>query len=57
MSARTFLAFMGVLAVVGLLTFGLISKGGNSVDIGQPFPDRTLDALRRAGDAYLATVA
>jgi cytochrome c biogenesis protein CcmG/thiol:disulfide interchange protein DsbE len=36
---------MGVLAVVGLLTFGLISKGGNSVDIGQPFPGRTLDSL------------
>ena len=45
---------MGVLAVVGLLTFGLISKGGNSVDIGQPFPGRTLDSLDGGGAQSIA---
>lgn len=54
MSARTFWAFLGVLAVVGLLAFGLISKGGNSVDIGQPFPGRTLDALDGQGSQSIA---
>jgi len=45
---------MGVLAVVGLLTFGLISKGGNSVDIGQPFPARTLETLDGNGSGSIA---
>ena len=45
---------MGVLAVVGLLTYGLISKGGNSVDIGQRFPGRTLDTLDGAGSRSIA---
>jgi cytochrome c biogenesis protein CcmG, thiol:disulfide interchange protein DsbE len=44
-SARTFWSFAGVLAVVGLLGFGLVSKGGASIDVGQPFPDRALETL------------
>ncbi len=54
MSARTFWSFLGVLAVVGLLAFGLISKGGNSVDIGQPFPGRSLDSLDGSGSQSIA---
>jgi cytochrome c biogenesis protein CcmG, thiol:disulfide interchange protein DsbE len=53
-SARTFWAFLGVLAVVGLLAYGLISKNGNSVDIGEPFPGRTLDSLDGGNSASIA---
>ncbi len=44
-NARTFWAFMGVLAVVGLLAYGLISKGGKHIDLGEPFPTRSLEGL------------
>lgn len=45
MSARTFWAFLGVLAVVGLLGYGLIAKNPNSIAIGQAMPDRDLVQL------------
>jgi cytochrome c biogenesis protein CcmG, thiol:disulfide interchange protein DsbE len=53
-SARTFWAFLGVLAVVGLLAYGLISKSGNSIDIGARFPGRTLDSLDGGRPANIA---
>jgi cytochrome c biogenesis protein CcmG, thiol:disulfide interchange protein DsbE len=45
-SARTFLVFMGVLALVGLLGFGLISKGEGSLAVGDPVPTTELAALK-----------
>jgi cytochrome c biogenesis protein CcmG, thiol:disulfide interchange protein DsbE len=44
-SVRSFLAFLAVLAVVGLLAFGLISKGSAKIAVGDPVPDRSLPAL------------
>jgi cytochrome c biogenesis protein CcmG, thiol:disulfide interchange protein DsbE len=44
-SARAFWAFLAVLAVVGLLGYGLASKGTADVAVGETIPDRTLPKL------------
>jgi cytochrome c biogenesis protein CcmG/thiol:disulfide interchange protein DsbE len=44
-SARSFVAFLAVLAVVGLLGFGLLSKGGASIQVGEAAPDGPLPRL------------
>ncbi|HSE68793.1 MAG TPA: redoxin domain-containing protein [Gemmatimonadales bacterium] len=49
MSARSFFAFLAVLAVVGLLAFGLLSKGDARVAVGDPVPDRELPVLPGPG--------
>ena len=49
MSARSFLAFLAVLAVVGLLAFGLLSKGATKIAVGDPVPDEVLAALPGPG--------
>ena len=54
MSARAFWAFLAVLAVVGLLAYGLASKGTASIDVGQTIPDRTLPRLDGHGKADIA---
>jgi cytochrome c biogenesis protein CcmG/thiol:disulfide interchange protein DsbE len=48
-SARSFLVFLGVLAVIGLLGFGLLSKGKATIAVGDPVPDRVLPALPGPG--------
>jgi thiol-disulfide isomerase/thioredoxin len=48
-SARSFLSFLGVLAVVGLLGFGLLSKGEAKIELGEPVPDRELPRLPGPG--------
>jgi cytochrome c biogenesis protein CcmG, thiol:disulfide interchange protein DsbE len=53
-SARAFLAFIAVLAVVGLLGFGLLSKGEAKIAVGEPVPDRELPVLGGAGERSLA---
>jgi cytochrome c biogenesis protein CcmG/thiol:disulfide interchange protein DsbE len=53
-SARAFAAFLGVLAVVGLLGFGLLSKGRTSLAVGDPVPDRELPALDGRGEGEIA---
>jgi cytochrome c biogenesis protein CcmG, thiol:disulfide interchange protein DsbE len=53
-SARSFAAFLAVLAVVGLLGFGLLSKGGASVDVGDPVPDGPLPRLDGNGTGEIA---
>jgi cytochrome c biogenesis protein CcmG/thiol:disulfide interchange protein DsbE len=45
MSAKTFFAVMGVLAVVALLGFGLLSKGEAAIAVGDPAPDGELERL------------
>jgi cytochrome c biogenesis protein CcmG/thiol:disulfide interchange protein DsbE len=44
-STRAFLAILGVCAVVGLLAYGLLSKGNSRVQIGDPVPDKALPYL------------
>lgn len=54
MSARSFFAFLAVLAVVGLLAFGLLSKGTDRVAVGDPVPDRVLPELPGPGKGSIA---
>jgi cytochrome c biogenesis protein CcmG/thiol:disulfide interchange protein DsbE len=53
-SARAFLAFLAVCAVIGLLGFGLLSKGETQVAVGDPVPDRVLPVLGGAGEGSIA---
>ncbi len=54
MSARSLLAFLAVLAVVGLLAFGLLSKGATKIAVGEPVPDRVLPRLPGPGHGSIA---
>ncbi|HEY2334297.1 MAG TPA: redoxin domain-containing protein [Solirubrobacterales bacterium] len=54
MSARSFLAFLAVLAVVGLLAYGLLSKGSAKIAVGDPVPDKALPALPGPGHGSIA---
>lgn len=54
MSARSFLAFLAVCAVVGLLAFGLLSKGEAKIAVGDPAPDRVLPVLDGPGTGSIA---
>jgi len=53
-SARSFIAFLAVLAVVGLLAFGLLSKGNAKIAVGDPVPDRVLPTLPGPGHGSIA---
>jgi cytochrome c biogenesis protein CcmG/thiol:disulfide interchange protein DsbE len=53
-SVRALLAFLAVLAVVGLLGFGLLSKGKTQIAIGDPVPDRELPLLEGKGKGEIA---
>jgi cytochrome c biogenesis protein CcmG, thiol:disulfide interchange protein DsbE len=50
-STRALFAFLGVLAVVALLGFGLLSKGEAAIAVGDPAPDGELEGLASAGEA------
>ncbi len=54
MSARAFLATLAVLAVIGLLGFGLLSKGATKIAVGEPVPDRELPVLGGPGRGAIA---
>jgi cytochrome c biogenesis protein CcmG, thiol:disulfide interchange protein DsbE len=54
MSARAFLAFLAVCAVIGLLGFGLLSKGEAKIAVGEPVPDRELPVLGGPGNGSIA---
>ena len=54
MSARAFAATLAVLAVIGLLGFGLLSKGEASLAVGDPVPDRELPVLGGPGRSEIA---
>jgi cytochrome c biogenesis protein CcmG, thiol:disulfide interchange protein DsbE len=53
-SARAFAAFLAVLALVGLLGFGLLSKSRTSLAVGDPVPDRELPLLGGSGEGEIA---
>jgi cytochrome c biogenesis protein CcmG, thiol:disulfide interchange protein DsbE len=52
-SARAFVATLAVLAVIGLLAFGLLNKGTTSLAVGDPVPDRELPALDGGGEGEI----
>ena len=54
MSARSFVAFIAVLAVVGLLAFGLLSKGDAKVSLGEKAPAGSLPHLDGTGSGSVA---
>lgn len=54
MSARAFLSFLAVCAVIGLLGFGLLSKGEAKIAVGDPVPDRALPVLGGPGQGSIA---
>jgi cytochrome c biogenesis protein CcmG/thiol:disulfide interchange protein DsbE len=53
-SARTFAVFIGVLAVIGLLAFGLVSKGEARLAVGDEVPTTELPALESEATGSLA---
>jgi cytochrome c biogenesis protein CcmG, thiol:disulfide interchange protein DsbE len=52
--ARTFFVFLAVCAVIGLLGFGLLSKGSAKIAVGDPVPDRALPVLDGSGEGEIA---
>jgi cytochrome c biogenesis protein CcmG/thiol:disulfide interchange protein DsbE len=54
MSARALLSFLAVCAVIGLLAFGLLSKGEAKIAVGDPVPDRVLPVLGGPGQGSIA---
>lgn len=54
MSARTLVVFTGVLALVGLLAFGLLSKGEPALAVGDSIPDAELPTLDGSGTGSIA---
>lgn len=54
MSARAFAAFLAVLAVIGLLGFGLLSKGSAKIAVGEPVPDKVLPVLGGNGTGSIS---
>jgi thiol-disulfide isomerase/thioredoxin len=54
MSARTFLVVMVVLALIGLLGFGLIDKNEEAIAVGDPAPQPELTELASGEPASLA---
>jgi cytochrome c biogenesis protein CcmG, thiol:disulfide interchange protein DsbE len=53
-SARALLAFLAVCAVIGLLGFGLLSKGEAKIAVGDPVPDKVLPVLGGPGQGSIA---
>jgi cytochrome c biogenesis protein CcmG/thiol:disulfide interchange protein DsbE len=54
MSAKALAAFLVVLAAIGLLGYGLLSKGGSTIAVGDPAPDKELSRLDGSGSSKLA---
>lgn len=54
MSVRSFIAVLAVLAVVGLLAFGLLSKGSSGLQVGEAVPTAPLPSLEGGGSESLA---
>jgi cytochrome c biogenesis protein CcmG/thiol:disulfide interchange protein DsbE len=54
LGVRSFIAVLAVLAVVGLLTFGLLSKGSTGVALGEAAPSEPLPRLEGGSAESLA---
>jgi cytochrome c biogenesis protein CcmG/thiol:disulfide interchange protein DsbE len=53
-SAKTFAVFLAVLAVLGLLGFGLLTKGSEAIAVGDPAPGVELPELDGSGSGEIA---
>lgn len=53
MRARSLIAFAAVCAVLGLLAYGLLSKGSARLELGDPAPSRSLAVLEGNGTKRL----
>jgi cytochrome c biogenesis protein CcmG/thiol:disulfide interchange protein DsbE len=53
-NTRSFIVVLGVLAVVALLGFGLVSKGGSAIAVGDQAPDGSLQRLTTEGAARIS---
>jgi cytochrome c biogenesis protein CcmG/thiol:disulfide interchange protein DsbE len=53
-SVRSSIAVLGVLAILGLLTLGLLSKGSSGVALGEVAPASSLPRLEGGGSGSLA---
>ncbi len=54
MSARALAVFVAILAVIGLLAYGLLKKSSDSLAIGDPMPDATTELPRLGGPGSAA---
>jgi cytochrome c biogenesis protein CcmG/thiol:disulfide interchange protein DsbE len=54
MSSKSFAVVIAVLAVIGLLGFGLLSKGEASLSLGEAAPDKQLERLGSPGSGEIA---
>ncbi len=54
MGARAFAAVIAVMAVIGLLGYGLLTKSEESLAVGDPAPDKELQTLDGAGTGQIA---
>jgi cytochrome c biogenesis protein CcmG/thiol:disulfide interchange protein DsbE len=53
-STRSFIVFIALAAVIGLLGFGLLSKGNTQLSVGDPVPDRVLPRLEGGSSGSIA---
>jgi cytochrome c biogenesis protein CcmG/thiol:disulfide interchange protein DsbE len=49
-SARTFAVVLAAVALIGLLTYGLVKKGGSAIEIGEPIAEASTPLPRLDGD-------
>ncbi len=54
MSVKSVVVLAAVVALLGLLTYGLLSKGGDSLAIGDRAPDRQMTTLDGTGNGRIA---
>lgn len=54
MSVRSAIAVLAVVAAVGLLAFGLLSKGSSTIQVGEAAPAGALPLLKGKGEGSLA---
>lgn len=54
MSIRSSIVVLAVVAAVGLLAYGLLSKGNSRIAIGEPAPRTMVDRLEGGGEESLA---
>lgn len=55
MSFRASIVAVAVVAAIGLLVYGLVSKGGSQIAVGDPAPAATLPKLEGSGGESLAS--
>ncbi|MBS1879463.1 MAG: TlpA family protein disulfide reductase [Actinobacteria bacterium] len=55
LSLRAAISFLAVVAVVGLLVYGLQSRGSDSLSVGDPAPAVALPKLEGGGEGSLAS--